>query len=81
MVCVDQIEARAAVLALAERTVVQILGARLAAPSLLALALEAARRIVAGMRIDARAQAFHIVVAVVALVEVCTQKLGVTRSV
>lgn len=56
MVIVDQIEARAAVSTLVERTVVQIFAARLAAPALLALALEAAGRIVAGHRIDARPQ-------------------------
>lgn len=57
MVIVDQIETSAAVLALTERTVVQIFTARLAAPALMALALKAAGRIVAGVRIDAGSQA------------------------
>lgn len=56
MVIVHQIDAGAAVPTLVQRTVVQVLGARHTAPALLALALEAARRIVAGQRIDARPQ-------------------------
>lgn len=83
MVVVDQIDAGAAVPALAHRTVVQILGARLATPALLALALEAAGRIVAGHRIDARSQRslrVHLFVGG-ALVEICpAEHTGSVRS-
>lgn len=80
-------------LTLTERTVVQILAARLTAPTLVALALKAAGRIVAGVRIDARSQStVRIAVAAVAsvlvvlvivgtFVEICSRGNGSEMSV
>lgn len=70
MIVVDQIEARRSVLALRPIAVVQIGGARKAAPAVLAQTTKGARRIVARVRIDARPERRRGVVCAVTLVEV-----------
>lgn len=71
MVVIHQIDARGSVLALT-RTVVQVFGTGSATPTLQASALEAARLVMAGVRVDAGSERRRWIR--VAFVNVCEEK-------